>query len=97
MLVKNKTAADTWFFRFRQDVDGKRMYRKQRIGTVREYPHKRDALKAVDVLGLRVKINAEIRLPETVEELVAHYLKHELTLERKAFSTVEAHKLYIEK
>ena len=37
-----------------------------------------------------------VRSPETVNELIAHYTKHELTTERKAFSTVEAHRVYID-
>src|SRR5271163_4240641 len=97
MLVKNKTTSDTWFLRFYEDVRGKRVYRKQRIGTVREFPHRRDAEKAV--LTLRAKINSEVRSPETVNDLVSHYQKHELTPGRKAFATIETHltltKLYI--
>jgi integrase len=95
--VKNKTADDTWFLRFYEDVQGKRVYRKQRIGTVRQYPHRRDAEKAA--LSLRATINSGVRSPETVSDLLAHYTKHELTTERKAFSTVEVNgsflKLYV--
>lgn len=91
--VKNKSTDDTWFLRFYEEVAGRRVYRKQRIGTVREFPHRRDAEKAV--LTLRAKINSEVRSPETVNELVAHYLKHELTPERKAFSTVEVNRNFI--
>ena len=36
--VKNKTMDDTWFLRYYQDVQGRRIYRKQKIGTVRELP-----------------------------------------------------------
>ncbi len=75
--VKNKTTDDTWYFRFYQDIGGKRVYRKQRIGSVRELPNRRDAEKAV--LALRAKINSEARSPETVSELITHYKKHELT------------------
>lgn len=75
--VKNKTTDDTWYFRFYQDIGGKRVYRKQRIGSVRQLPNRRDAEKAV--LALRTKINSDVRSPETVSELIAHYKKHELT------------------
>jgi hypothetical protein len=88
--VKNKTTDDTWFLRFYEDVQGQRVYRKQRIGAAREFPRKADAEKAV--LALRAKINSDVRSPETVNELIAHYTKHELTADRKAFSTVEAHR-----
>ena len=75
--VKNKTTDDTWYLRFYEEVDGRRVYRKQKVGTVREYPRLRDAEQAV--VSLRAKINAEIRSPETVTELINHYKEHELT------------------
>jgi hypothetical protein len=54
-----------------------RVYRKQRIGTVKEFPLLRDAEKAA--LSLRAKINSDVRSPETVDALITHYKKHELT------------------
>jgi integrase len=92
-LVKNKTTDDSWFFRFYEDREGKRVHRNVRIGTVRELPHRRNAEKAV--LSLRAKINSGVRSPETVNDLIAHYKQHELTLDRKAFATVDAHTVYI--
>lgn len=92
-LVKNLKADDSWLFRYYEDVDGKRVHRNLRIGTVREYPRRRDAEKAV--LALRSTINSGVRSPQTVNELVAHYRRYELTLERKAFATVEAHESYL--
>ena len=93
MLVKNKTTDDSWFFRFYEDRGGKRVHRNQRIGSVRDFPRRRDAEKAV--LSLRAKINSGVRTPETVTDLITHYKQHELTLERKAFATVDAHNVYI--
>lgn len=91
--VKNKSTDDTWFLRFYEEAGGRRVYRKQRIGTVTEFPLRRDAEKAV--LSLRANINSEVRSPATVSELLAHYTKHELTTERKAFSTVEVNKNFL--
>jgi integrase len=88
-LVKNKTTPDTWFLRYYEDAGEKRVYRRKRIGTVREYPHRRDAEKAV--LALRGKINDEVVSPETVNDLLAHYKKYELTPARKAFASIENH------
>ncbi len=85
-LVKNKKADDSWFFRYYEDVAGKRVHRNLRIGTVRELPRRREAEKAV--MSLRSTINSGVRAPEKVSDLVAHYRKHELTLERKAYATV---------
>jgi integrase len=93
MLAKNKTTDNTWFLRWYEDRGGKRVYRKHRLGTVRELPHRRDAEKAAH--SLRAKINTEVRSPETVNDLTAHYSKYELTEDRKAFATVEAHISYI--
>ena len=97
-LVKNKTTPATWVFRFYVDDGGKRVYKKQKVGTVVDMPHRRDAEKAV--LALRAKINSGVRSPETVNSLIAHYRRLELTLERKSFSSIENHsilsRLYIE-
>lgn len=90
VLVKNKRTAHTWFFRFYEEVGGQRVYRKQKIGTVRELPHRRDAEKAV--LALRTKINSEVRSPETVSELITHYTTNELSAESaKRSSTREVY------
>lgn len=93
MLAKNKRTDNVWFLRYYADVAGKRVYRKQRIGTGREFPHRRDAEKAA--LALRAKINSEVSSPETVNELLAHYQRYELTEDRKSFATVEGHRSYI--
>jgi integrase len=97
MRVKNKTTADTWFFRYYEDQDGRRVHRNLKIGSVREFPLRRDAENAV--LTLRAKINTGVRTPETVNDLISHYSKHELTPERKSHSTIENYrgnlKLYI--
>lgn len=92
-LVKNKKADASWLFRYYEDVDGKRVHRNLKVGTVRELPYRRDAEKAV--LSLRSNINSGVRAPQTVNDLVTHYRKHELTLERKAFATVDVHESFL--
>jgi site-specific recombinase XerD len=82
-----KGTSDVWVLRYYEENDGKRKYRRQIIGTVSELPSKRDAEKAVATL--RVNINAEVRIPQTVLELLAHYREHELT--RKAYASQENH------
>jgi hypothetical protein len=77
------------FLRFYEDTGEKRVYRRQRIGTVREFPHRRDAEKAV--LALRGKINTEVSSPETVNDLLTHYQKYELTPARKAYASIQNH------
>ncbi len=90
MRVKNKTTPDTWFFRYYEDQAGRRVHRNLKIGSVRDFPLRRDAEKAV--LSLRANINSGIRTPETVHDLVAHYETHELTAERKSHATIENYK-----
>jgi integrase len=65
------------------------MYRRRIIGTVTELPLKRDAEKAVATL--RSNVNAVIRVPQTVSELINHYREHELG--RKAFASQENHRV----
>lgn len=90
IFTKNKTTGGTWSLRYYEDVAGERVYRKRRIGTVREFPHRRDAEKAV--LALRANINSGVRSPETVNELITHYSQHELSAESgKRSSTREVY------
>jgi len=90
---KRKSGPHTWVFRWYEHAGAKRRYRTQTIGTVATLPLRRDAEKAI--AALRVKINSVVRSPETVSDLIAHYLKHELTTERKAFSTVAVNTTFI--
>ena len=86
MRMKNKTTPDTWFFRYYEDQAGRRVHRNLKIGSVREFPLRKDAEKAV--LSLRANINSGIRTPETVHDLVAHYVSKELTADKKSYSTI---------
>jgi integrase len=72
----------------------KRVYRNRKIGTVKEFPHRRDAEKAV--LALRANINSEVRSPETVNNLIAHYSMIELSAEGgKTTSTRQVYEGYL--
>ena len=46
-----------------------------------------------NIIALCSSINTEVGTPKTVCDLAAHYRLHELTGERKAFSTIENHRL----
>jgi hypothetical protein len=93
LRLKRKAGPDVWVFRWYDETNGTRTYRKRTIGTVIRFPHRRDAEKIVD--ALRNNINLEFRVPETVAELVTHYREHELIEERKAYATIEANTLYL--
>jgi integrase len=93
LKLKRKSGPDVWVFRWYEETDGTRTYRKRTLGSVVRYPHLRDAEKAAD--ALRNTINSEFAVPETVSELVTHYRKHELTEETKAYATIEANTVYL--
>jgi integrase len=95
LRLKRKTGPDTWVFRWYDESNGTRRYRKTVVGTVDRLRTRHDAETAV--LSLRRNINAEHRPPETVSELISHYRQHELTPERKAFATIESTKIYLKR
>lgn len=95
LRLKRKTGPDAWVFRWYDESNGARRYRKAVVGTIDRYPTRHDAEGAV--LALRRNINAELRPPETVTDLIAHYRAQELVPERKAFATIEATKIYLKR
>jgi integrase len=95
LKLKRKGGPDVWVFRWYDESNGARTYRKRVIGSVVRFPNRRDAEKVVETL--RPNINSESKSPETVNELVTHYRAHELTADRKAYATIEANSLYLTK
>src|SRR6266700_590697 len=89
--LKRKSCPDVWVFRWYDYTSGKRIYKKQVIGTIGQLRSRRDAEKAV--VALRSWINVDSGTPQTVCDLDAHYRAHELTPGRKSFSTTENHRL----
>ena len=89
--AKRKSRSDVWVFRWCDYTTGKRIYKKQVIGTIGQLRTRRDAERAV--VALRGLINVDIGTPQTVCDLDAHYRAHELTPRRKSFSTIENHRL----
>ncbi len=89
--LERKSCADVWVFRWYDNTSGKRRYKKKIIGSVAQLRNRREAEKAV--VALRSSINADIGTPQNICDLAAHYRAHELTQERKAFSTIDNHRL----
>ncbi len=83
-ILKRKSQPDAWMFRYYTEENGRRVYKRQYVGTVLEFPKRRDAEKALT--QLRVEINEGQFTPMNIQQLVAHYKKDELP--RKAFATV---------
>lgn len=92
---KRKHGAAVWTLRWReQDAQGHTIRRKEKIGTVEEYPTKASAQKACEFL--RSTINRETRRPRTIAELVTHYREKEMTENgSKSYSTRTAYEMYL--
>jgi hypothetical protein len=88
-----QSGPDVWVFRWYDETSGKRTYKKRNLGTVKDLPSRRDAEQAV--ADFRANINVEVRVPITVSELIAHYRKHELTEDKKAFATIASTSIYL--
>jgi integrase len=95
LRLKRKTGPDAWVFRWYDESNGERKYRKTVIGTVDRLPTRHAAEGAI--LAFRRNINSELRVPETVSDLITHYRKHELVPERKAFATIQATGIYLKR
>lgn len=88
-IMKRKSQPDVWAFRYYAEENGRSVYKRKIIGTVVEFPQRKDAEKALT--ELRVDINEGAAFaPMTIEQLAAHYLSNEAP--DKAFSTREAYK-----
>lgn len=93
--LSRKSCPDVWVFRWYDNSSGTRKYKKHIIGSVVEFRNRREAEKAA--IPLRSSINVEVGTPRSVCDLAAHYQLHELTTERKAFSTIENHQVLLKR
>jgi len=91
-ILKRKSQPDAWVFRFYAEEEGRRTYKKKIIGTVVEFPKRRDAEKAVMQLRVDIKEGAAFA-PMNLEQLASHYKRVELPL--KAHSTAEVSKSFL--
>ena len=89
LKMKRKGAPDVWVFRWYEYKGGKRTYMKRVVGTVIEFPQRRDAEKAL--VSFRININSQVVTPQRVCDLIAHYQQRELVPERKAFASIATH------
>ncbi len=88
--MKRKESPDVWVFRWYDNATKNRTYKTRVIGSVTELRTRKDAERAVR--PLRININSEVWIPERVSDLIAHFNQRELTLDRRAFATIEGHK-----
>ncbi|MHB8653627.1 MAG: tyrosine-type recombinase/integrase [Terriglobia bacterium] len=91
-LVKG-ARQDVWTFRFYEtSIDGKRQYRRIRVGTKQQYPTKSAALRAYE--GLRLSVNSgkfQAAIP-TFGAIIERYMREELP---ERFSTRVSYKSLI--
>jgi len=88
--LERRTRPDVWVFRWYDNTSGKRTYRKKIIGSVAQLRNRREAEMAVVVL--RSSINVDAGTPQNICDLAAPYRVHELTQEKKSFSTIDNHR-----
>jgi len=71
---------DVWQFRFYESgPEGTRLRRTVTIGTVKQYPNRRDAMKLVEAFRLKINCDALAHIePATVGGLVERYISEEL-------------------
>jgi len=93
-LKKRKSLPDVWVFRWYTQEKGRRVYKKQVVGTVIQFPKRKDAEKAVTQLRVDVNEGAEFA-PMNIGQLVAHYKRAELP--RLAPSTQEVYTYNLDK
>jgi integrase len=91
-LLKHTSQPDAWVFRYYVEEGGRRIYKKKIVGTVIEFPKRKDAEKAIVQLRINVNEGAAFA-PINIEQLAAHYQLVELPL--KAHSTAEGYRSYL--
>ena len=91
-MLKRKSQPDTWVFRYYAREGERRVYKRRIVGTVLEFPKRKDAEKAVAQLRVDVNEGAAFA-PINMEQLVAHYRRVELP--EKAYSTQEGYQSYL--
>jgi Site-specific recombinase XerD len=88
-ILKRKSQPDAWAFRYYAEEGGRRVYKRRIIGTVLEFPKRRDAER--QLMQLRVDINEGAEFaPINVEQLATHFKNVEAP--QKSYSTREGYK-----
>jgi integrase len=77
MLQKRKNLPDIWVFRYYTDENGHRAYKRKIVGTVLQFPKRKDAEKGIAHIRININEGAEFA-PMNIEQLVTHYKKIEL-------------------
>ncbi len=96
LTTEKRKKGSVWIYRWRTGEQGQSIQRKQIIGTVKQYPSKREARKAIEALCLNVNTDAVgVRSSVTVAQLAAHYADTEMKSGRLAASTCRVYRGFV--
>ena len=74
---------DVWQFRFYETLpDGRRARRARVVGTVKQYPTRADALRAIEPFRVWLNLGHRYGRPLTIRALVTRYIEQELPFRR---------------
>ena len=74
---------DIWQFRFYETLpDGRRARRARIVGTVRQYPTRADAIRAIEPFRIWLNMGHRHRRPMTISALIRCYIEQELPFRR---------------
>jgi integrase len=94
-LEERKRGPNVWVYRWWDtDANGKRVYRKQQVGDLSQYPNETAAKAAIDTLRLTINNQSQRNSVSqiTVQSLWEHYSREELPF--KDFSTQDGYLSY---
>jgi integrase len=92
-ILKRKSQPDAWVYRYYAEEEGRRVYKRVIVGSVVQFPKRRDAEKAIAQLRVNVNEGASFA-PMNIEQLAAHYKSVELPT--KAYSTAQGYKNFLD-
>jgi hypothetical protein len=80
---RHTVSEDVWQFRFYETLpDGRRARRARVVGTVKQYPTRTDALRAIEPFRVWLNLGHLYGRPITVAALATRYIEQELPLRR---------------
>ena len=87
--MKRKSQPDVWAFRYYAEENGQRVYKRKTVGTVLEFPKRKDAEKASRSSGSR-STRERSALPSTSSSL-SLTTRRRIELPGKAYSTIQSY------
>ena len=79
---RHTVSEDVWQFRFYETLPDGRARRARVVGTVRQYPSRADALRAIEPFRVWLNLGHRYGRPITVSALATRYIEQELPFRR---------------